>query len=85
MDVGLKFKPTKCYFARSELVHLGHTITREGVTLVVLSQIHPELSQGCYPLHQLTHKDVAFAWTQDGQEVFDTEADNCASPCIPQI
>ena len=33
MDVGLKLKPAKCHFSRSELEHLGHTITREGVKI----------------------------------------------------
>ena len=27
MDVGLKSKPAKCHFARSDLEYLGHTIT----------------------------------------------------------
>ena len=31
VEVGLKLKPTKCHFARSELEYLGHVITRNGL------------------------------------------------------
>ena len=99
MDVGLKLKPAKCHFARSELEYLGHTITREGVKtnsrlvaavsefptprnvrevrqFLGLSSFYrrfiPNFAKIATPLHQLTHKDVAFAWTQDCKEAFDT-------------
>ena len=31
VEVGLKLKPTKCHFARRELEHLGHVVTRDGL------------------------------------------------------
>ena len=36
-EVGIKLKPTKCYFVKGEVKYLGHIITSEGL------QVNPKI------------------------------------------